>query len=878
MNPIHDLVLTEHTLIRFLNAAVAASIACGIALFLTRWVRKALPLGHAILVAGLIGTVVGTAIFPPLRSPGLLIFSLQDKASPEPVKSEALPVTIATQPGISISPGLAGDSFETGRYPLPLRLEDELPSAAAPSLTNNISPMTISPAKSLTPGDLTRLAGTLFCAAWFMGSAVALTRAVVCVAKLRRWFATTKLADGPQLVAAVQYAAQRVGLSRRVNVYQSSVLPAPVTLGLFRPCIVVPAGIERALPADQLRAVLQHEMAHVVRFDLWIGLLQQVAHILHWWNPLIRITNRRISDLREQICDDIALREIEEPNTYAATLVRFAERCSGCVVVPATLGISSSPAGQLEKRIRHIVTRSDFRHTSLTRCSAFGVAAAALLMTGTILGAQIRVGNPPVRSLEEESGKNLRILSQNPEGKGQGLTGFEGLAGGQVSRLGSGAMTPMDPAKELASFQGTWSWDYSQPWTWPQPIGVGNDSDDRQSEKRWVIDGNQITWVGRDGRRVCVTFTIDPFKTPKQIDFAFVGGPHSGKKSIGIYETRDNDHRTLCMTDPGTDAPRPTEFSAGSLLKQSFMGIHRVPPPAKPTIANELKRLQGVWQMELCDSTLQTFGGTQQEASKWQWTIKDDEVLWSRQGEVWKLKLEIDPVRKTNRANLLTYVIGPFDLSLTFLSGPFQGAKCKGIYGMGGVDGQSLMIALQDPESNDPPPREFRMGGGVKTGLMILRPSKPSDAEREIAAFQGDWTLRNFDTGRFERNKDTSTWPIPAGKGPDKSGAGSELRWTIRKNEITWTSPSGQEIKGSFTIDPYQTPKQITLTFLSGPHQGETCSGIYQRDDLNEKILWLCMSNPGSNKGRPKEFSYQWGEGRSLLSLYPMAQDMEAPR
>lgn len=133
-------------------------------------------------------------------------------------------------------------------------------------------------------------------------------------------------------------------------------------------------------------------------------------------------------------------------------------------------------------------------------------------------------------------------------------------------------------------------------------------------------------------------------------------------------------------------------------------------------------------------------------------------------------------------------------MDLTFLSGPFKGAKCAGIYGFGGVDGQSLMIAIQDPGSDAPRPTKFHMNGAVKTGLWILRPSEPSDAERELAALQGTWTLRNFDTGRLERNKDPSLWPLPGGKGPDKSGEGSELRWIMKQKEITWTSPSGQNI------------------------------------------------------------------------------------
>jgi uncharacterized protein (TIGR03067 family) len=476
---------------------------------------------------------------------------------------------------------------------------------------------------------------------------------------------------------------------------------------------------------------------------------------------------------------------------------------------------------------------------------------------------------PGIYDWDGEAKRNLKIVFQDPGVDVGRPTSFEKKGGGETSQITLRPLPPIDPVKELALFQGTWCWDFSQPWTWPQPIGVGTDSDGRKSEKRWMIDGNQITWVGRDGQRVYVNFTIDPFKAPKQIEFTFLNGPRRGQKSIGIYESRhDEDHRELCMTDPGADAPRPTDFSAGGTLKQSFMFIYRVAPPVKRSAADELKRLQGIWKMELCDSTLRTFGGTQKEAWTWQWTIRDDEILWSRQGDVWKMKLSVD-LLKTPQKMDLDFVTGPFEMDLTYLSGPFKGAKCQGIYGWGGVDGQSLMIAIQDPGSDAPRPKIFHMNSAIKTGLMILRSKKPSDAEREIAAFLGTWTLRNFDTGRFETNKDPSSWPVPGGKGPDKSGNGSELRWVVKQNEIKWTSPSGQEIKVSFTIDPFKMPKEIDLTFLNGPHTGETCPGIYQRDDLDQKIIWVCVADPGSKKVRPKEFSYKWGAGCSLLSLFP---------
>jgi uncharacterized protein (TIGR03067 family) len=454
-------------------------------------------------------------------------------------------------------------------------------------------------------------------------------------------------------------------------------------------------------------------------------------------------------------------------------------------------------------------------------------------------------------------GKNLKILMQDPGANIGRPTSFERKAGSHTSQITLRPLPPVDPAKELASLQGTWCFDVLQFRVWPEPIGIGSDGMGRKSEKRWAVKGNRITWVGQDGERTYVTFTIDPFKTPKQIDFTFLNGPHHGEKCPGIYERPDErkDYLWLCMANPGANASRPIDVSYSSEGHQSMIGIYPVAPPDKPSLARRLARFQGVWKMTLCDSVLGTFGATQEEASKWKWTIKGDEILWNRQGDVWKLKLDVDPSKS------------PKEMDLTYLSGPYKGKKCLGMYKFGGVDRQSLMISIQDPGATVARPKSISMTSDSQTSLIFLRPSKPGDAEREIGSFHGSWTLKNIVTGG--KNKAPGSWPLPRGKMPDKSGDGSEMRWVVKGHEITWTSPSGQETKASFTVDPRKRPKQIDLTFLSGPNKGTTCLGLYQRDDLDENILWLCMSDPGSKSARPKNFSYRYGEGRSLVSFYP---------
>ncbi len=105
----------------------------------------------------------------------------------------------------------------------------------------------------------------------------------------------------------------------------------------------------------------------------------------------MRLVNRELADLREQICDDIAIREQIDPGNYAATLVSIAERAAERPPVPATIGIGSSHARQLERRIERILAPPASKRLRLTPRALIGVAVVSLLMTATVLFAQVQV-------------------------------------------------------------------------------------------------------------------------------------------------------------------------------------------------------------------------------------------------------------------------------------------------------------------------------------------------------------------------------------------------------------------------------------------------------------------------------------------------------
>src|SRR5262249_56001468 len=81
------------------------------------------------------------------------------------------------------------------------------------------------------------------------------------------------------------------------------------------------------LTADQLSALLTHELAHIRRFDLVVNLLQRVIETLLFFHPAVWYLSRQISRERENCCDDCVLAAGWQGTVYADALLRIAGLC-----------------------------------------------------------------------------------------------------------------------------------------------------------------------------------------------------------------------------------------------------------------------------------------------------------------------------------------------------------------------------------------------------------------------------------------------------------------------------------------------------------------------------------------------------------------------
>lgn len=100
--------------------------------------------------------------------------------------------------------------------------------------------------------------------------------------------------------------------------------------GVRSPCvaagrIVLPARCVAGLTPDELRAVLAHEVAHLVRRDpAWIGLGEVLCRAL-WLQPLNRVALAGLKGTAELVCDDWAVERTRRPLELANSIARVAQ-------------------------------------------------------------------------------------------------------------------------------------------------------------------------------------------------------------------------------------------------------------------------------------------------------------------------------------------------------------------------------------------------------------------------------------------------------------------------------------------------------------------------------------------------------------------------
>lgn len=114
----------------------------------------------------------------------------------------------------------------------------------------------------------------------------------------------TMLSAGEQWNKCVEQMASQMKINRRVKVWFSAAISSPLTIGIFKPVILLPVAIMNQLSVAQVEAIIAHELYHIKKFDYALNLLLVISEAVLFFNPFANMMAAIARKERENRCDD----------------------------------------------------------------------------------------------------------------------------------------------------------------------------------------------------------------------------------------------------------------------------------------------------------------------------------------------------------------------------------------------------------------------------------------------------------------------------------------------------------------------------------------------------------------------------------------------
>lgn len=247
---------------------------------------------------------------------------------------------------------------------------------------------------------------------WFAGVLVVLGRLALGTLRMRRITYEAECLTDYHWSALMCRLRAQLDLPIHISLYASEEISMPVTWGIWRPLILLPAD-SAEWSSEWRRIVLLHELAHIKRRDCLTQMVANWACALYWFHPLVWYAARRVRVERELACDDYVLEVGTRASDYASYLVELARAFDAeKAASPVAVGMACS---QLESRVRAILDPALKRSipsrrgllaltlaTMLTLAPLASLQATAQESSVSLIAAAAK-GETPLAALTEEA-------------------------------------------------------------------------------------------------------------------------------------------------------------------------------------------------------------------------------------------------------------------------------------------------------------------------------------------------------------------------------------------------------------------------------------------------------------------------------------------
>jgi uncharacterized protein (TIGR03435 family) len=236
---------------------------------------------------------------------------------------------------------------------------------------------------------------------------------VFCLRLLAGWMIAERLRirqvwpAPPQWQQVFDGLRARLGVWRPVRLLVSGLAQVPSVVGLLRPVVLVPVGALTGLPAEQIEALLLHELAHIRRYDHLANALQSLVEALLFYHPAIWWVSGHMRFERELCCDDAAVAITGNAQSYARALIEVAAAAQA----HHTMSVAAT-GGSLANRVARLLGQQ--RPVSPTYSPVTVAAAALVVISSMVMLGQATRPKFEVASIRMAEGPGVPLMRPLP--------------------------------------------------------------------------------------------------------------------------------------------------------------------------------------------------------------------------------------------------------------------------------------------------------------------------------------------------------------------------------------------------------------------------------------------------------------------------------
>ncbi|NSB16613.1 M56 family metallopeptidase [Clostridium beijerinckii] len=145
---------------------------------------------------------------------------------------------------------------------------------------------------------------------WILGVLIlAIKETYVYISFYKKLKSVSDIIDDKSIIDVFENCKKKLNIYRKIILKECGGIKSPMITEIITPTITIPK-MDHGL--DKLEIILDHELIHFKRKDLWVKVVALLANVINWFNPIVYIIRNRINIICELSLDEQLIKNMDK--------------------------------------------------------------------------------------------------------------------------------------------------------------------------------------------------------------------------------------------------------------------------------------------------------------------------------------------------------------------------------------------------------------------------------------------------------------------------------------------------------------------------------------------------------------------------------------